>query len=101
MGLDASQSRDPDGQTLHYEWFHYAEAGFGDGRGLAAVNIADAESSKATITATATCRPMWIQMAGAKCPAQGVAHIILAVTDNGSPSLTSYRRVVLNVRAAP
>jgi hypothetical protein len=44
---------------------------------------------------------MWIQMAGAKCPAQGVAHIILAVTDNGSPSLTSYRRVVLNVRAAP
>ena len=35
--LDASQSHDPDGQTLHYEWFHYAEAGFGDGRGLAAV----------------------------------------------------------------
>lgn len=101
VGLDASQSRDPDGQTLHYEWFHYAEAGFGDGRGLAAVNIEDAESSKAIITATATCRPMWIQMAGAKCPAQGIAHIILKVTDNGSPSLTSYRRVVLNVRAAP
>ena len=53
VGLDASQSRDPDGQTLHYSWFHYAEAGFGDGRGLAAVNIADAESSKVTITATA------------------------------------------------
>jgi hypothetical protein len=29
-----------------------------------------------------------------------VAHIILAVTDSGSPSLTSYRRVILNVRAA-
>ena len=99
--LDASHSSDPDGQALHYSWFHYAEAGFGDGRGLAAVNIANAQSSKVTITATATCRPMWIQIAGTKCPAQGVAHIILSVTDNGSPSLTSYRRVVLNVRAAP
>ena len=39
VGLDASQSRDPDGQTLHYEWFHYAEAGFRERRGLAAVNI--------------------------------------------------------------
>ena len=99
--LDASQSRDPDGQTLHYSWFHYARRDSGDGRGLAAVNIADAESSKANDHRTATCRPMWIQIPGAKCPAQGVAHIILSVTDNGSPSLTSYRRVVLNVRAAP
>ena len=54
-----------------------------------------------TITATATCRPMWIQMPTAQCPTQGVAHIILAVTDDGSPSLTSYRRIVLEVRAAP
>jgi hypothetical protein len=44
---------------------------------------------------------MWIQTATARCPAQGVAHIILSVTDNGSPSLTSYRRIVLEVRAAP
>jgi len=30
----------------------------------------------------------------------GVAHVILAVTDNGTPALTSYRRVILNIRAA-
>jgi hypothetical protein len=30
-----------------------------------------------------------------------VAHVILAVTDNGTPSLTSYRRVILTVTANP
>jgi hypothetical protein len=96
--LDASQSHDPDGQALRYSWFHYSEAGAGGGQGLAAVNIAGAESSLATITPTATCRPMWIQTPSARCPDEGVAHIILSVTDNGSPSLTSYRRIVLHVR---
>jgi hypothetical protein len=98
--LDASQSYDPDGQPLHFSWFHYAEAGAGSGAGLAKVNLVDAESPKVTITATATCRPMWLEAATPPCPAVGVAHIILSVTDRGFPSLTSYRRVVLEVRAA-
>jgi hypothetical protein len=29
----------------------------------------------------------------------GVAHVILAVEDQGTPSLTSYRRIVLNIAA--
>jgi len=29
----------------------------------------------------------------------GMTHIILAVEDNGSPTLTSYRRVILTIRA--
>jgi hypothetical protein len=29
----------------------------------------------------------------------GTAHIILAVEDSGSPSLTSYRRVILTIKA--
>ena len=99
--LDASQSPDPDGQALQYSWFHYTEAGVGDERGLAAVSLAGAGSSKVTITATSTCRLMWIQTATAQCPARGIAHIILAVTDNGSPSLTSYRRIVIEVRTQP
>ena len=98
--LDAAQSSDPDHQLLHYSWFQYNEAGAGTGQSLALVNIADANSPKVTVTPTATCRPMWIQLPNAKCPAEGVAHIILAVTDNGSPSLTSYRRIVLHVKAA-
>jgi hypothetical protein len=32
--------------------------------------------------------------------AEGIAHVILAVEDSGTPSLTSYRRVILNMKAA-
>ena len=28
----------------------------------------------------------------------GIAHVILAVEDNGTPSLTSYRRVILTIK---
>ena len=28
----------------------------------------------------------------------GIAHVILAVEDNGTPSLTSYRRVILRIK---
>jgi hypothetical protein len=31
----------------------------------------------------------------------GIAHVILAVEDDGAPSLTSYRRVILTVRPMP
>ena len=31
----------------------------------------------------------------------GIAHVILAVEDGGSPALTSYRRVILSVKPAP
>ncbi|HEU0106978.1 MAG TPA: hypothetical protein VFT38_12450 [Vicinamibacteria bacterium] len=30
----------------------------------------------------------------------GIAHVILAVEDRGTPSLTSYRRVILEIRPA-
>jgi hypothetical protein len=95
--LDASHSRDPDGQSLHYHWFHYAEAG-GTGTNLAAVTISGADTAKAAVTPTAVCRPNWLQ-ATPQCSGTGTAHIILSVTDDGSPRLTSYRRVILNVRA--
>ena len=77
-------------------WFPYAEAGR-TGTSLAAIRIAGADTAKAVVTASATCRPKWIPSAAA-CLGRGTAHVILAVTDEGSPRLTSYRRVVLNVR---
>jgi hypothetical protein len=47
----------------------------------------------------AVCRTPWLPNL-VKCFGDGTAHIILAVTDDGSPRLTSYRRVVLTVHSA-
>lgn len=95
VALDASQSHDPDGQTLRYSWFHYGEAG-GTGTSLAGVAIAGADTPKAVVTPTTACRPQWLP-SSAGCSGTGTAHIILAVSDDGSPPLTSYRRIILNV----
>jgi hypothetical protein len=92
--LDASRSTDPDGQALHYRWFHYPEAGSADGN-LSAITLTDAETPRVTVTADAVCRPFWLPLI--PCKGTGTAHIILAVTDDGSPRLTSYRRVILHV----
>lgn len=96
--LDASRSRDPDGQQLQYRWFHYGEAG-STGTSPAEITISDGDTNKAVVTAKATSRPQWMNR-NTPAPTTGTAHIILSVTDNGSPRLTSYRRVILNVHAA-
>jgi hypothetical protein len=94
--LDASQSSDPDGQPLHFHWFHYAEAGSADGN-LASLTLTGADTPQLTVRADSPCRPLWLPMV--PCKGDGVAHIILAVTDEGTPRLTSYRRVILHVHA--
>jgi hypothetical protein len=94
--LDASGSGDPDRNKLIYRWFHYPEAGFVPDQNMAGVEIAQAETSQALVKITTACRPDWLHT-NKNC-ASGIAHIILAVTDDGVPSLTSYRRVVISVR---
>ncbi len=96
--LDASQTSDPDGQKLHFSWFHYPEAG-GAGTTLADIRIENAGGAVARVTPTAMCRAAWLPNRR-PCAGPGVAHIILAVTDEGVPALTSYRRVIVTVRPA-
>ena len=92
--------------NLTYRWFFYPEAGTGmpdrpvfasspwAGGGLpsaggppelpARVTIEHDTAPKAVVTPKIA----------------GTAHVIVAVTDNGEPSLTSYRRIILTIRAA-
>ncbi|WP_025764477.1 DUF1593 domain-containing protein [Dyadobacter tibetensis] len=86
--LDASDSTDPDGDVLHYNWFHYGEPGgytISSGRTAEPVKITDANRAKASLT---------IPKAGRL----GMMHLIVAVTDSGQPALTRYKRVVIDVQ---
>ena len=78
LKLDASRSSDPDGDALSYEWIFYKEP----------------SSYKGTLSIAPTSEKQEFSI---PVEAKGkTIHLILRVTDNGSPALTSYRRVVLN-----
>ncbi len=84
LTLDTAGTRDPDGNGLKYTWFLYQEVGPGiPGKTDPRVTIENGNSARVTVTP---------RMAG-------VAHIILAVEDDGMPSLTAYRRVILTIKA--
>ncbi len=98
IALDATGSKDPDGRALHYKWWVYEEAGLAGTHG-ANVVITAADQPRAQVTIKSPCRDAWIPGI-IPCRGEGVAHVILEVTGEGSPRLTSYRRIVLHVRPA-
>lgn len=96
--LDAAGSDDRDaGQHLTYAWFEYGEAGAAE-RTPARVRLEGAGTERVTVTPVSSCTTTWLPKL-MPCRGDGDAHIILAVTDDGVPAMTSYRRVVLHVRA--
>jgi hypothetical protein len=95
--LDASGTTDPDHDALDFEWFQYQEAGASLPQPSGTVTLEQTQGEKITIRADAACRSGWLP--AAKCGPSGVAHVILAVTDHGSPALTRYRRIILRIHA--
>lgn len=79
--LSSVGSTDPDGSSLTSHWFIYREAG---------ANTEGAQLSAETGES--------VRLTFPKDQRSGTAHVILAVTDNGTPSLTRYRRGVVEVR---
>lgn len=77
--LDASKSSDPDGDQLIYKWWILPEAGSYKKE----ITILNSDSTEATIEVPS-------DSAGKNF------HIICEVTDNGTPTLTSYRRIIVN-----
>lgn len=94
--LDAAGSKDPNGHSLHYKWWVYEEAGLTSTHG-ADVSIRNPTAQQTQVDVHSPCRQPWLPGV-IPCRGEGVVHIILEVTNEGSPSLTSYRRIILHVR---
>ncbi len=78
--LSAAGSSDPDGHALRIRWWIYREAGTFQGE----ARLSHTEGPETGLS--------W--QPGAK---PGTVHVILEITDNGSPELTSYRRAVVSI----
>lgn len=90
--FSAAGSSDPDGHALSYEWFCYPEAGslpLASGHSGQPLKIEQFDQPQAWFTAP----PNRMNPA-----AGGTLHVILAVTDHGTPRLTRYRRVIVDVQ---
>jgi hypothetical protein len=90
--LSAAGSSDPDGDALSYEWFYYHEAGtfpVSSARSGQPVTIQNFDQPQAWFT---------VPSSRVMAPGTGMMHIILAVTDHGTPRLTRYQRVIVDVR---
>ncbi|MDP3673675.1 MAG: DUF1593 domain-containing protein [Novosphingobium sp.] len=99
LAFDARGTTDPDRDQLTFRWFAYPEAGAGTGGNLADIAVRD-KGPVARVTALSPCRKAWIDDL-VPCRGGGQAHLILAVTDDGSPALTRYARMILTVEPKP
>jgi Protein of unknown function (DUF1593) len=114
IALDAAGTSDPDGDALKYAWFYYGEAGTGiPGQPVFAGGLVPVggggnqqEGGIPPAGAGGPTQPaprVTIQQASARrasvvAHTAGTSHVILAVEDDGTPSLTSYRRVIIRAR---
>ena len=113
--LDAAGTRDPDGHAVTLDWFFYPEAGSGipgqpvfapgspagsppvgapGGRGIPSAPASGQREAPARVAVEKASG--WRAILVPKVA--GIAHLILAVEDQGTPSLTSYRRIILDIK---
>lgn len=89
--LSAEGTADPDGDALSYEWFYYNEAG--------TFPLSSARSGQPLEIKNFDQPNAWFVVPDRRVmpPGTGTMHIILAVTDHGTPRLTRYKRIIVNV----
>lgn len=112
--LDAEGTTDPDGHAVTYTWVFYSEAGSGipgqpvfagppipiggggnqDEGGIPSAGAGGAPPPPARVVLDRTTG----QQTTATLRTPGIGHVILIAEDNGTPRLTSYRRVILKSR---
>ena len=85
--FDASPSTDPDGDALTYEWVHYPEVG--DFRSVNWRSIRMTPSNDGKLK--------FFVPENAVLTAPATTHVVLCVTDQGTPALTRYKRIMINI----
>jgi hypothetical protein len=85
--LDATGTRDPDGDALRYHWFEYTDLNPGY-TGIAPLSLQDNTATQVRVTAP-------------RSTVRSQHHVILEVQDTGTPPITRYRRAIVNVEPVP
>lgn len=85
VNLDATGTYDPDGDSIAYQWFVYPEVGSYKLSFFHKIELENPHAREASFIAPTVDSPETI-------------HVILEVKDDGSPSLYSYRRIIVEVR---
>jgi len=80
--LNARGTVDPDGDKLRYRWWQYQEVDTYPG----SIEITNAEKQQASLVVPMTAKK------------GQTIHIICEVTDDGSPNLTRYQRLVIKIK---
>ena len=92
VNLSATASTDPDGDALSFEWFCYEEPG--------TRRMSSSDSGIKHDIVGFDRAEAWLEVKTRRVmpPGTGTMHIVLAVTDHGTPRLTRYRRVIVDVQ---
>ena len=81
FGLDAFDTKDPDGDSFSFLWFNYAEAGSYKKE----IKISHPENSHGAY------------VVAPEVEKEESAHFILRVTDKGMPPLSRYKRIIVTI----
>ena len=89
--LSAKGSSDPDNDALSYQWFTYEEAG--------TFSVSSARSGQPVEIQNFDQPEAWFTVPTKRVGGSGTGtlHVILKVTDHGTPRLTRYQRVIVNI----
>jgi hypothetical protein len=96
--LSATGTSDPDGNKAKYTWWYYEEAASAISKPVKPEDVIG-ERGEDELSVQPKVKIENIEGEEAKVIPQsaGTAHVILTVEDDGEPSLTAYRRVIITI----